>query len=529
MPQMKTWWNPKTQQFETEDWGQFAKTQTSTPLSWDASKIMAPTPTIPKAYDWGTTPSATSQFTGAVGGNNYAATPGLNKYEPSPVQSPIERTNYGAKWGELLNTPIQSFTKTPETGLGQAISGTGKVISDWLANIKMPWDTTPTQNIAPTTPTKQASWDTGIKPFWEPQPVGALGEESPTKSMWDTEPTGPYQTIPTGSQYKGQPQVTDTQWEATPFKNFPGYGTGGYLESPKDVFTEIVNKESSISDEDATNYLQDSIGRIKTEQDIVNIVGVSNQRGLKPPTITPEKLNLIQNEQSIEGLWDYGYKIPRVTEGATNEIAQINAIHNGRISVDQEKLSQLDYNSLVNVLGDLSEFTASEWKEIEDRNMTVTLKTTRTGVDAFGKTTYSAKWDIQEPYKTEAEQTAESKAKQATSEAEAKAEYWSADAVAERNKRRQESADWSDAQSQQGWSEFYKILGGIKLAPNMDEYFNNPTMFNELRRQWQTSGSGMSWDAWLAQYDFKKEFNKLTSGQRGERPALFAPRMRSIS
>lgn len=107
--------------------------------------------------------------------------------------------------------------------------------------------------------------------------------------------------------------------------------------------------------------------------------------------------------------------------------------------------------------------------------------------------------------------------------------YWSAEAVANRNQQREESAAWSEQKDLEGWAEYYANLDSLKMNPLIDNYFESPTQFAELRRRWQTSGSGMAWGDWLKQYDFKGEWYMRSPSDRGERPAVFAPRMRSTS
>ncbi len=376
----------------------------------------------------------------------------------------------------------------------------GKTISDWVGSIKMPWDNQPTQQ--------------GLKPFWQ----GTAGAQSETLGQTDAIN---YPVSPTGA-YK--PGTTETGYKfPTPFMGDEGFGT------PKYTFENAV--APSTRETQIKNLIEQ--GRDDVMLGTVQSLGKSGQ---PLPEVSEGRLNSIQDERYMSELWNLGYKIPKVLEGAMGDIQKINQLHGGLVTVDQNKLSQLDYKSLVNVLTDLNELTDNEWKEITDSGAKLILKTAYAGVDEKGNKRYTAKWDVQEPYKTEAEKKtekektkAETKAERDKEEAEERTKYWSAEEVAERNRRRKESADWSEAQQMEGWNGFYKILGGLKMAPEMDEFFNNPTMFNELRRQWKATGGGQTWETWLAQYDFDKTWGQLSPSRRGERPAVFAPRMRSVS
>jgi len=87
--------------------------------------------------------------------------------------------------------------------------------------------------------------------------------------------------------------------------------------------------------------------------------------------------------------------------------------------------------------------------------------------------------------------------------------YWSADAVAQRKAERDESYAYSREKDNEGWSEYYATLDSMKINADANEYWSQPGKFAELRRKWETSDSGLSWDAWLKQFDFEGEWYKL--------------------
>jgi hypothetical protein len=103
--------------------------------------------------------------------------------------------------------------------------------------------------------------------------------------------------------------------------------------------------------------------------------------------------------------------------------------------------------------------------------------------------------------------------------------YWSDEAVEQRQKEREEWDEYQRAKDLEGWKEYYSTLDAMRLYPDANEYWNNPSKFAELRRMWETSGAGLSWEAWLQQFDFEGEWYAKAPSERGEKKYIYSPRM----
>lgn len=111
----------------------------------------------------------------------------------------------------------------------------------------------------------------------------------------------------------------------------------------------------------------------------------------------------------------------------------------------------------------------------------------------------------------------------------ANAWYWSDEEVEQRRKQREESAEWEEMKENEGWSEYYSALEGVKLSPEMDDYFSSPTVFNELRRRWIAEGKKVSWNNFVKNFDYKNNFSNVNFRERMAQAARYSPRMRSAS
>jgi hypothetical protein len=103
--------------------------------------------------------------------------------------------------------------------------------------------------------------------------------------------------------------------------------------------------------------------------------------------------------------------------------------------------------------------------------------------------------------------------------------YWSDEATQQRQKEREESYDFQQEKDLEGWKEYYAALDAMKLYPDASEYWSQAGKFAELRRKWETSDSGLTWEAWLGQFDFEGEWYALPPVERGEKPYIYSPRM----
>uniref|UniRef100_A0A6M3KGJ4 Uncharacterized protein n=1 Tax=viral metagenome TaxID=1070528 RepID=A0A6M3KGJ4_9ZZZZ len=494
---------------------------------------------ISSAWDNLTWQSSAQKTTGAVGGSTNAQSPGFNisgiisdwtSSISTAWDSLFKQTPTSQAQSNYYNTPYVAPQVTPQQL--QTTNWGGVSSTPAVPNVALP---SPSIQYTPQV-TKPAWEGAGLnaQPFFAPQPAYAQDTNQPTQPYqpsgggfwWEG---GTVMGPPTAEQYS-TPQYQES-YISQAVKTDPSAVTK-HLSSLANV--NPTTKEYIIDDKTAQSQIDASAKYVQNEKDVLNLINTAGGRGLTLPNISGDKLDLIQNEGSIKQMWDMGYKVPKLLASAMEGINQVNAQYGNIADVPEADLSQLDYKSIVNMMTFLTTLTPNDLKGIQDLNKTLEYTKTIAGTDAFGNRIYNAsEFKFVEPYKTTAQKETEAKAKSQTAKAEAEAEatakYWSPSEVADRNRSRQENADWSEARQMEGWSGFYKVFDLLQLSPNMDEYFNSPDMFAELRRQWKAKGGGTSWEQWLAQYDFKKEFNKLTPSQRGERPQVFAPRMRSVS
>jgi hypothetical protein len=532
---MGSFWNPYTSQFESlpknytgsgTDYQQLMTGMqgyvdpagaVSQGTNWEPgyTPTYAPETNI---YDWQSPKYAPSQFaqtpftnefTGALGGTLYANQPQLNGYGTNPVQN-------------------NTFTQT---------------IADWTKGISSIWDNL----ISPQTAQK------GFQPLWEPQQVGALGggelpfdkgsfgEGGMSGGFKVSKPFQPTEGFGTSTKVVEDslsPYVTPTERQNR-IKNVFEQGTP---EGIGTLLNEINRKGTGskpliIGNKEAINYLQAMLPKTGSEETLMAVIGAAIKRDI-PLNVPPAQLDSIKDGRTLVQLYDSGYKAPKVItaiqQGFTSAVHQASEIVGKDISpytkFTAAQLLGMKSADIENAMDELKNITKKEWQAIIESKGEVKLNTKVTGYDVFNKPILGFQgWSLMAGILTKeekkvAKKTADEEARQAEKEV-----YWSQEEVADRNARRQESADWSKAQSLEGWKEFYAVFDKLKLSPPMDNYFNNPTMFAELRRMWETSGGGQSWEAWLSSYDFEGEFGKLTPPQRGERPAAFAPRMKTVS
>ncbi len=253
--------------------------------------------------------------------------------------------------------------------------------------------------------------------------------------------------------------------------------------------------------------------------------------------ISGGRLDAVQDEASFKILWDTGYKSPKFLSNSTNLFQQASATLGIPFmgTEDPEKIKSMEYNSLKNALLDLTgqgKYSPQDLvdmaKKHSEEGTTLRLATSYSGIDAFGNPTYTAYWDTipyKEPEKTAGQKEAEYWADWQTDYNH----YWSPQQVAARDKQRQDSWEWSHNKDLEGWSEYYASLNVLKLPPYMSEWASSTTMFNDLRRIWETAGGGQSWEGFLANYDFWGKWYARKPSERGERPTAFAPIMTQVS
>ena len=250
--------------------------------------------------------------------------------------------------------------------------------------------------------------------------------------------------------------------------------------------------------------------------------------------ISPERLDAVQDEASLATLWNTGYKAPKVISGMIDLFGQFQSATNIPLwgVEDPEKLKSIDYTSLVKAAEAISSENLSdtEIQKMLTNGTTMRLETTRTNkFDSFGNPIYTASWAKDVPVQPPKKSDAQTEADYWTNWQTDVDHYWDSREVTDRNARREESWEWSNNKSLEGWAEYYATLDSLKMAPFMNEWASSTAMFNELRQKWQTIGGGQSWTDFLNGYDFFSKWFEQRPEARGEKPTAFAPILQGVS
>ncbi len=471
------WMSPSTK--ETVKRAQMTMGYTPSKTSTGGQSTLSP-------YGWGktTVASPTQQYTGSVGGQKAALFPDLTKQTT-------------AETAGIYNTSAQMAQTNPFAQAWENLtSGFQSLVS-------------------------QQS-----KPFWEVQPAQA---DTAKKTMEDYQQEGWKVSTP----YMPPPEYFTSDEH---FIESAEKGTIGNLFTTEHGMTEQGIK--ALSDKMAGNKMvyagltsiinqgniPDTMQKYINDADLTQIIGLASQNDIALPEINPDRLNSIDNEATLATLQNAGYEMTSLYDSVDKYLRDWEQQNGINILIDKGQLSKLNYESLSELMENLNLLAQSpdEMEDLQNLQKSLTLSLTSKTITPKGKMLYStAQW------KSVGGMTQTEYNKQQTSKQEE--DYWSAESVAERNRRREESTEWSRAKELEGWNAFYNTMNALKMTPDMDNYFNNPTTFNDLRRQWEASNAGLSWEQWLSQYNFKGVWDKLDPRMRGERPSTFAPRMTGVS
>lgn len=265
-----------------------------------------------------------------------------------------------------------------------------------------------------------------------------------------------------------------------------------------------------------TESLNDaSLGKVITQ--------VASQDPTKlPPTISQERLDAMERGPDFATLYDSGYR----SEAYQNElsgIVQQAQTAGAQMLYDPEVLNTLTYANIEGLKQELTQISPAQWQDILENGGQITLKTEFWKFNAKGEPLNKGSWDID--YPPQSEMTKSEQQRYIDEQQFYNEWYWSDESIEQRQKEREEWYDYQHEKQMEGWKEYYATLDTMKLYPDANEYWSDPGRFAELRRMWETSDSGLSWEAWLQQYDFEGEWYKLPPQERGEKPYLYNPRM----
>lgn len=256
---------------------------------------------------------------------------------------------------------------------------------------------------------------------------------------------------------------------------------------------------------------------------VITSVGSEDPSKL-PPEISQERLDAVKRDWNFGILYDAGYRSTTYQTEFVDGVQQL--VDSGiQVAYDPAILNNLTY---VNIEG-LKKWLVSQppafWQQLVDKNGQLALNISETDVKLNGKgeKIYSANW---QPYFPPESEMAQSEKDRYIDQQQFYNEwYWSDEAIAQRQKEREENYAYNQEKDLEGWKEYYAILDTMKLYPDASEYWSQSGKFAELRRKWETSDSGLSWDAWLQQFDFEGEWYALAPQERGEKKYVYSPRM----
>jgi hypothetical protein len=312
--------------------------------------------------------------------------------------------------------------------------------------------------------------------------------------------------------------ASENFWDAFTSDAKEGYYTPEQIaKDPKiheDLVSEMLVRDKY--DQKWVETLQDkSLGKVITQ--------VASQDPTKlPPTISQERLDAMVRGPDFATLYDTGYRSQAYQNEVTVGIQQVQST-GAQITYDPASLNSLTYANIEGLKAELAQISPAQWQTIVDGNGQITLKSEFWKFNERGETINKASWDIDYPPQSEMQQSEQER--YIDQQRFYNEWYWSDEATAQRQKEREESYEYYQEKDLEGWKEYYAILDTMKLYPDASEYWSQAGKFAELRRKWETSGAGMTWDVWLQQFDFEGEWYALPPQERGEKKYIYSPRM----
>lgn len=294
---------------------------------------------------------------------------------------------------------------------------------------------------------------------------------------------------------------------------------------------EQVGKEPVVHENLVTKMLEhDKYDRkwVETMNDdsigtVVSRVGQSAPDKL-PPDISQERLDAVQSPIDFGILYDSGYRSEAYQQDFVSMTQQLQSA-GIPVEYDPAILNNLTYANIEGLKQWIQSQPSAFWQKLADNGGQLYLNISEQNVkqNYKGELLYSASWAA--AYAPESGLTEDYKQQYIEQQRFYNEYYWSDEAIAQREKEREEWDEYQRAKDLEGWKEYYSILDTMRLYPDANEYWSDPSKFAELRRMWETSDSGLTWEAWLQQFDFEGEWYAKAPQERGERAYLYSPRM----
>ena len=312
--------------------------------------------------------------------------------------------------------------------------------------------------------------------------------------------------------------ASENFWDAFTSDVKDGYYTPEQISKDPEIHEAVVSEMLMRDkyDQKWVETLQDaSLGKVITQ--------VASQDPTKlPPTISQERLDAMERGPDFATLYDTGYRSQAYQDEASIIVQQAQGA-GAQITYDPEALNNLTYANIEGLKQELAQMSPAQWQTIVENGGQITLKTEFWKFNAKGETINKGSWDIDYPPQSEMVQ---SEKDQYIDQQQFYNEwYWSDESIDQRQKEREESYEYYHEKDLEGWKEYYAALDAMKLYPDAYEYWSQAGKFAELRRKWETSDSGLTWEAWLGQFDFEGEWYALPPEERGEKKYVYSPRM----
>ncbi len=438
----------------------------------------------PPAYKPPSIQSQAQQFTGAVGGTMNALSQGMK--------------GLTSNFTNTLNDWLSG--KKPQTGTG-IMAGAGQVIQ-------------------PSSPLEAGG-------FRATTPYGLTKEQAQTTGAPKTTADFTSGGTPSGDYF---PQAIESMLAGgiTP-ERIMGMTEAGMMPKTLQLGNKFFTVPAvlGIEEASATGSMDKSLA-VMGDKDIGTAISEIVNRDLPLPDIPTEKLDSITDRGVLQQMWDTSIKYvpPARLKEAQDSVESFIQEGFKITGYDPEMLRYLDFNSVSKLIRDMSGngyYSVEEIQELLSSGGYFRVAITGEDSDAEGNTRYSAQLKVVEAPKPPPKETDKQAWEKYVSE------YWSQERVEQRAKEREESWEWYHQKDLEGWAEYYAILEELKLNPKANEHFEQAALFTVLRRKWETTGKGKTWEEWLREYDFEEEWNKKSPYERGERPTVFAPRLKSVS
>ncbi len=345
----------------------------------------------------------------------------------------------------------------------------------------------------------------------------------------------------TGQEYK-KPEIKSDNLGKFSFKNpVGGYETLSDWTSLDETSAQrlagTIGTQKLWMEGDTNNIPAPYRGMVANSLDDANLIEYINKMGTdgsaKDADIPMSRLDAIQDSGVMASAWDAGFESDKMLSSIKDYITKTANGHNVYVELDEDTLKKLTSDSINELITQMDSTSDAEWNLIASKGMTLVIQAGKViATDLKGNSRISGSWDSITAPKI-AQVTKEETQKEQKTDAQLRQEkydeYWSDEEVNQRQAQWEEYYQWQQSKDLEGWSDYYKLLNNLKMSPEMNDYYSQTAVFNELKRKWQTSGSKLAWSQWLAQFNFNEDWGSKRPSDRGERPGVYNPRLKEVT